>query len=122
MSDMQIIDHDESIMKVHRENATWLGVVDVVDHSPVTLTIKRVFRYRQGVFAGGRKQNGQAVEFQETTKLLPLNATNTFELFKHGKTPKDFVGKKMEITVQKLERSFQGSTHGLRITGITSAS
>lgn len=116
--EFQVIDHDESIMKVHREDATWLGVVDIAEVAPVTLTIQRVFRYRNGKFAKGRTQSGQAIEFVETKKFLPLNATNTHELFKHGQRPKDFVGKRLTLTTEKLPRPFQGSTHGLRIKDI----
>jgi len=118
MKEMEIIEHNESIMKVHREDAVWLGVVDIADHAPVTLTIKRVFRFKGGKFAKGRTEDGQAVEFEGTSKFLKLNATNTYELLKHGKKPADFVGKKVTIDVKKLDRVFQGSTHGLRITGV----
>ena len=121
MSDMQIIDHDESIMKVHRENATWLGVVDIKDHAPVTLIIKRVFKYKNGKFEGGRTQNGQAIEFEKTQKYLPLNATNTHELFKHGSKPSDFIGRQVVLDVVKLAREYMGSTHGIRIVGVKAA-
>lgn len=115
---MEIIEHNESIMKVHRENATWLGVIDIAKVAPVTLTVKRVFRFTGGVFEGGRKEDGQAISFEETTKFLKLNATNTGELYKHGEKPADFVGAKITLDAHKLKREFQGKTHGVRIVRV----
>ena len=116
---MKTESHSEPILKVHRENATWLGVVDIMDHAPVTLTIDAVVRYRGGVFDKGREQDGQAIRFKETKKLLPLNATNTSKLAEFGKVPADFAGKRITLGVVRLQREFNGSTHGIRIQEVS---
>lgn len=118
--DMVIQEHDESIVRVHRANHTWLGVIDIWERfkesGPIPVTIKRVFAFKGGVFDSGRKQDGQAVEFEGQTKFLPLNATNTYTLARIGSKPSDLVGKKVFLNVEKLKRPFQQSTHGIRIS------
>lgn len=111
-----IIEHNEEIMKVAREDHEWLGVVDIYKHAPVKLTVKRVVKFKDGKFEQGRSQNGQAVEFEETAKRLPLNATNSKALAKeYGSTPEEVKGKQIVLAVEKLPRDFNGHTHGIRI-------
>lgn len=114
--EMQVIEHNDSIMKVAREDATWLGVIDLYQSSPVKLTIKRVVKCKGATFAGGRKEDKQAVQFEQTQKMLPLNARNIRTLWEqYGKTPDELKGKVITLAVEKLDREFNGHTHGIRI-------
>jgi len=115
MSNMQIVEHNESIMKVQRANATWLGVIDIFESAPVTLTIDAVVMAKNATFDKGRKEDKQAVRFKETSKLLPLNATNSKQLYKIGKNNDELKGKQLQLDVYRLDREFNGHTHGIKI-------
>ena len=109
------MDHEKSIVEVHRADATWLGVIDIHEYAPIEMTIKRVAIEPNAKFENGRSQRVQYVEFEGSEKKLVLNATNIYELAKVGRVPSDFVGKKVTLVVEKLKRPFNGKTHGIRI-------
>lgn len=106
----------ESIMKVMRENATWLGVIDLYQSAPCKVTIDTIVVAKNATFAKGRKEDKQCVVFRGSTKMLPLNATNAKTLWhKYGKTAAELSGKEITLTVEQLDRPFNGNTHGIRI-------
>src|SRR5690606_6624165 len=114
--EMQVIEHADSIMKVARENATWLGVVDIYDKTPLKVTIDKVVIVKNATFEKGRKEDKQAVVFRGAKKMLPLNATTTKTLWqRYGKTPAELAGKQITLVVEELPRPFNGQTHGIRI-------
>jgi hypothetical protein len=106
----------EDIMRVAHENSKWLGAIDIAHKVPVQVTIKRLFRFKDAEFEGGRKASGWALEFEKCTKPMIVNATNATTLYKtYGKTPEEVIGKTITLTVEKLKREFNGKTHGIRI-------
>ena len=114
--EMEVIEHGDSIMKVAREDATWLGVVDLYQASPCKVTIEKVVLVKNATFDKGRKEDKQALVFKGAKKMLPLNATNTKTLWrKYGKTPAELAGKQVTLVVEELPREFNGQTHGIRI-------
>ena len=126
--EFQQIEHRGSLIKVARSHNVWLGVVDIVDHAPLNLTIEKVIEYKNGKFPGGRTKDGQAIKFKGGTKLLNLNATNIARLAKLvGVDPKDLtadqlVGLRVILDVEPLPREFNGHTHGTRIQTVRGAS
>ena len=116
--DMELVEiaHGESIMKVQRENAVWLGVVDLYKVAPFKATIEKIVVAKNATFGMGRKEDKQCLVFKGAKKMLPLNATNARTLWnKYGKTPDELVGKEITLVVEKLDRVFNGNTHGVRI-------
>jgi len=108
-------EHSGDIIRVARAHNRWLGVIDIVDKAPVTVTIATC---GEGIasFEKGRKENVQFLRFQKTDKMLVLNATNAKTLAGTvGRTKEQLVGKVIELHVEKLDRPFNGSTHGIRI-------
>lgn len=106
----------ESIMKVQRECATWLGVIDLYQVAPLKVTIEKVVFVRNATFEKGRKEDKQALVFRGAKKMLPLNATNAKFLWHNvGKTPAEVSGKEVTLAIEKLDRPFNGSTHGIRV-------
>ena len=115
-TDMELveIEHGESIMKVQRANATWLGVVDLYQSAPCKVTIEKIVIARNAQFAKGRTEDKQALCFKGAKKMLPLNATNARTLWnKYGKTPDELVGKEVTLAIEELDRPFNGNTHGI---------
>lgn len=114
--EMQVIEHGDSIMKVARENDTWLGVVDIFDSAPLKVTVEKVVRVKNATFEKGRKEDVQALVFKGAKKMLVLNKTNTRLLWKkYGHTPAELAGKTVTLVVEQLPREFNGHTHGIRI-------
>ena len=106
----------ESIMKVQRENATWLGVIDLYQSAPLKVTIEKIVTARNAKFEKGRTEDKQCLIFKGSRKMLPLNATNAKTLWhRYGKTKEELVGKEVTLVVEQLDRPFNGNTHGIRI-------
>jgi len=106
----------EDILRVAHENNKWLGAIDIAHKAPVKVTIKRLFKFRNEEFEGGRKASGWALEFEKASKPMIVNATNATTLYKkYGKTPEELIGKTITLVVEKLKREFNGKTHGIRI-------
>jgi hypothetical protein len=106
----------ENIMRVARANNKYLGAIDIADSAPVQVTIKRLFKFKDEEFEGGRKASGWALEFEKGTKAMIVNSTNATTLYKkYGKTPEELIGKTITLVVEKLKREFNGKTHGVRI-------
>ena len=106
----------ENIMRVARENNKWLGAIDIADKAPVQAKIKRLFKFKDEEFEGGRKESGWAIEFEKATKPMIINVGNATVLYnKYGKTPEELIGKTITLIVEKLKREFKGRTHGIRI-------
>jgi uncharacterized membrane protein YvbJ len=106
----------EDIMRVARANNKWLGAIDIIATAPVQVTIKKLFKFKDAEFEGGRKASGWALEFEKGTKAMIINSTNATTLYtKYGKTPEELIGKTITLVVEKLKREFNGKTHGVRI-------
>ena len=106
----------EDIMRVAHENSKWLGAIDIAHKVPLQVVIKRLFRFKDEEFAGGRKESGWALEVEKGKKPMIINTTNATTLYtKYGKTPEELIGKTITLTVEKLKREFNGKTHGIRI-------
>ena len=113
---MKIIEHEGDIVKVSRANATWLGVIDIIDKTPLKVTIENCIQFKDGTFDRGRKQDGQALKFAGAENILLLNLTNAKTLaLNYGKAPEELIGLEITLVVEKLDRDFNGSTHGIRI-------
>lgn len=113
---MEIVEHNDSVMKIQRANATWLGVIDIYKNSPVKLTVDKVVLCKGAKFENGRTEDKQAIIFKETKKMLPLNATNSRAFAKkYAADAKDAPGKVVTLEVYRLPREFNGHTHGIRL-------
>ena len=116
MSETIELKDGESIMRIARANNEWLGVVDIFDKAPLTVTVSHLIRFKDAPFEDGRKQSGMAIVFEKGTKKMVLNSTNTRTLWTlFGDDPANVKGKEITLTVVKLKREFNGKTHGIRI-------
>lgn len=113
---MEIVEHNDSVMKIQRANATWLGVIDIYEKAPVQLTVDKVVLCKGAKFENGRTEDKQAIAFKETKKMLPLNATNSRTFAKkYAAHASEAPGKVVTLEVYKLPREFNGRTHGIRL-------
>ena len=95
----------------------WLAVEDISDIAPVKMIIEDVLLHKNVEFEHGRKElKVFSLRFQKAHKQLVMNATNRKTLQQaYGNNTAEWRGKPVFLSVQPLQREFQGHTHGIRL-------